>query len=299
MILSGFADEAAPDLAGQIRVTKKLGWNHIEARSVDGQNLNDLPEEKFLEVVRTLGKEGIQINCLGSTIANWGADLDSPFKESLAQVDTAVKRMKALAIPMIRIMSYKIYADAEGRALDQREAERFTRLRQICSRFLDAGLTPVHENCHTYGGMSLEHCQHLLDELPGLKLVFDTGNPPLTNDFSQAFPYPKQSSWAFYEHFREHIVHVHIKDSSYEKSTGKEVYTFPGEGQGEVVKIVHALKASGYDGAFSIEPHMAVVFHNESVQSDADSRFRNYEEYGLRFMKILHDAGYLESNGSN
>ncbi|OHD82100.1 MAG: hypothetical protein A3J97_09115 [Spirochaetes bacterium RIFOXYC1_FULL_54_7] len=299
MILSGFADEAATDLAGQIRVTRKLGWSHIEARSVDGQNLNDLPEDKFLEVARTLDEEGIQVNCLGSTIANWGADLDTPFNETLVQVDRAVKRMKVLGIPMIRIMSYKVYADAEGRALDQRAVERFDRLKQICGRFLDAGLTPVHENCHTYGGMSLEHCKRLLDELPGLKLVFDTGNPPLTNDFSRFFPYPKQSSWAFYERFRQHIVHVHIKDAYFEKTSGAEVYTFPGEGQGDVVKIVHALKASGYDGALSIEPHMAVVFHDKSVQSDADSRFRNYEEYGRRFMKILDGAGYKAKDGSN
>jgi sugar phosphate isomerase/epimerase len=292
MILSGFADEAASDLEGQIRITKMLGWTHIEARSVDGQNLNDLSEEKFLEVSKILKNEGIRINCLGSTIANWGADLSAPFSETLTQVDRAVKRMKALEIPMIRIMSYKVYANADGRALDQRVEERFDRLRQICSRFLDAGLTPVHENCHTYGGMSLENCQYLLDELPGLKLVFDTGNPPLTDDFSKSFPYPKQSSWAFYERFRQHIVHVHIKDAYYDKAGDKEIYTFPGEGQGDVIKIVHALKASGYDGAFSIEPHMAVVFHNESVHSDADSRFHNYEEYGQRFMKILAEAGY-------
>jgi sugar phosphate isomerase/epimerase len=299
VIISGFADEAAADLEGQIRVTKQLGWSHIEARSVDGQNLNDLPEDRFSEVAGKLEKEGIQVNCLGSTIANWGADLASPFEETLTQVDRAIKRMKILGIPMIRIMSYKVYADAEGRALDQRDAERFDRLRQICSRFLDAGLTPVHENCHTYGGMSLEHCQRLLDELPGLKLVFDTGNPPLTNDFSKPFPYPKQSSWAFYERFRQHIVHVHIKDSCFEKSSGAEIYTFPGEGQGEVVKIIQALKASFYDGAFSIEPHMEVVFHNDSVHSDADSRFRNYEEYGRRFMKILADAGYWIGNEGN
>jgi sugar phosphate isomerase/epimerase len=189
-------------------------------------------------------------------------------------------------------MSYKVYTDADGKALDQRAAERFDRLRQICSRFLDAGLVPVHENCHTFGGMSLDHCQQLLDAVPGLKLVFDTGNPPLTDDFSKPYPYPKQSSWAFYERFKQHVVHVHIKDSRYDESTGTEVYTYPGEGQGDVVRIVHALKSHGYAGAFSIEPHMAVVFHDDSVQSDAESRLRNYEEYGLRFMGILQDAGY-------
>jgi tripartite-type tricarboxylate transporter receptor subunit TctC len=164
--------EAAPDLEGQIRVTKKLGWIYIDARSVDGQNLNDLLEDKFAGVARKLEKEGVQVNCLGSTIANWGADLDTPFEETLAQVDRAIKGMKILGIPMIRIMSNKVYADGEGRALDQREGERFTRLRQICKRFLDVG------------------------------------NPPLTNDFTKPFPYPKQSSLAFYERFRQHIVHA-------------------------------------------------------------------------------------------
>jgi hypothetical protein len=40
MYLTGFADEAATDIDGQIRATKELGWEYIEARNIDGVNLS-------------------------------------------------------------------------------------------------------------------------------------------------------------------------------------------------------------------------------------------------------------------
>ena len=45
MFFSGFADEAAKDLAGQIAATKALGWSNIESRNIDGTNIHDLSEE--------------------------------------------------------------------------------------------------------------------------------------------------------------------------------------------------------------------------------------------------------------
>ena len=34
MYFTGFADEAASDIDGQIRATKELGWQFIESRSI-------------------------------------------------------------------------------------------------------------------------------------------------------------------------------------------------------------------------------------------------------------------------
>ncbi|MDR3200562.1 MAG: sugar phosphate isomerase/epimerase [Spirochaetales bacterium] len=286
MYLTGFADEAADALAGQIEATKALGWQNIEARSINGKNIHDISDEEFEDVYRELGESGVNVNCFGSTIANWGKSVDEPFDETLAAVDRAVRRMKRCASRLIRIMSYSILRDTDGRALaDQKEEERFRRLREITRRFTDEGITPVHENCLNYGGMSIAHTHRLLENVPGLKLVFDTGNPPLTPDFAKPFPYPMQDSWEFYYAVRPYIAYVHIKDSFLK--SGEEVYTYPGEGAGQVVKIVEDLLATGYDGGFSMEPHMSVVFHDASVQSSADARFQNYVEYGRRFMRIL------------
>ena len=44
MHLSGFADEAAEDVENQIKATKELGWNYIEARQMNRKNISDLSE---------------------------------------------------------------------------------------------------------------------------------------------------------------------------------------------------------------------------------------------------------------
>lgn len=295
MRLSGFADEAAEDVEGQIRATRMLGWPCIEARSINRVNIHDLPESDFDDVRRKLDEAGIRINCFGSTIANWSKSIEEPFSETLAVVERAIRRMRVLDVPFVRIMSYAILMDAAGRALpDQKKEERFRRLREICNRFLDVGITPVHENCMNFGGMSWEHSLEMLAAVPGLKLVFDTGNPGITPDFRQAFPYPNQDVMECYARLRGHIAHVHIKDGVRDPATGKEQYFFPDEGKCEVAAIVKELLRSGYDGDFSIEPHMAVVFHDAKVSSPEQMRFDNYLEYGQRFQRLL-DAALRES----
>lgn len=296
--LSGFADEAADDIAGQIEATRALGWSSIEARSVDGVNIHDLDEEAFKRCAEALEEAGVGVCCFGSTIANWGRRVDEDFSATLLTVDRAVARMKRLGVPLIRLMSYSVLFDAHGRALpDQREAERFARLREICSHFIEADITPVHENCLNYGGMSWEHTLRLLEEVPGLRLVYDTGNPGLSPDFRKAFPYPNQDSLETWERLKPFTSHIHIKDGRRDPATGEESYYFPGDGDCQVASILSDLMAAGYEGMLSIEPHMAVVFHDAKVHSTARTRFDNYVEYGRRTEALLRSLGCEVSSG--
>jgi hypothetical protein len=61
-----------------------------------------------------------------------------------------------------------------------------------------------------------------------------------------------------------------------------------------VGEIVKDLLDSGYDGGFSMEPHMEVVFHESGVQSQAEARLATYYEYGRRFMKLIAEAGHAD-----
>lgn len=285
MYLTGFADEAAPDIDGQIRATKELGWEYIEARNIGGANIHDISDEAFEEVVGKLQDAGVQINCFGSAIANWGKSVADPFDITLEEVKRAIPRMQRLGTKLIRIMSYAVLKDREPDA--QMEEERFRRLRILHGMFTDAGITPVHENCMNYGGMSWQHTLRLIEHVPGLKLVFDTGNPVSTDDRAKPQPYPKQSSWEFYTHAKEHIAYVHIKDATWDPETQAVTYTFPGEGDGDVRRIVKGLLESGYDGGISIEPHLSVVHHDQSVVSPEEQRFNDYVEYGRRMERII------------
>ena len=292
MYLTGFADEAADGLDGQIRALRELGWNRLEARSVDGINIHDLDDDRFETAARQLEQAGIEVNCFGSTIANWSKSVEEPFELTLETVDRAIRRMKRLGSSLVRIMSYAVILDAAGRAAsDQMEEERFRRLREIVRRFADQGIQPVHENCMNFGGMDAGRALRMLERVPGLRLVFDTGNAPLTPDFGAPYPYPMQSSWDYYRKVRDHVAYVHIKDSRWDPIRREEVYAFPGEGDGEVARIVADLLENGYDGGFSIEPHMSVVFHDQAVRSPERVRFETFVEYGRRFQAMLAALG--------
>ncbi len=290
MKLTGFADEASRDLDKQIAATRELGWSCISARMVGGSNLHELPEDEFNRVADRLDEAGIHIPEFGSLIGNWGKKITGDFDVTLAEIDRAIPRMQRLGSKIVRIMSYA----QEPWGEDLHEAERFRRLREIVSRFEAAGLTAAHENCMNWGGFSAEHTLCLIEEVPGLKLVFDTGNPVFQLDRSKPEPFPWQDAFAFWESVRDHVIHIHIKDCRYPETEGVEpVYTMPGEGEAKVAQILTDAKSRGYDGYIAIEPHVATVFHvKDQSQVDWQQCYDSYVEYGRKMEALLDSIGW-------
>ena len=290
MIFTGIGDEAANTISGQIQATRELGWKHLEPRGVEvpgfaKANFHDLPEEAFSIAVRQLSEAGISVYCFGSTIMNWSKKITDPFEITLAEVRRAIPRMKQTGARFVRIMSFKPGED-EFRI----PAEVFRRVRDVTNMFLDEGLQPVHENCMNYGGMSWQHALELLDKCPGLKWVFDTANPIFNPDRSRPKPWPRQDPWEFWEHVRDHSVHIHVKDATWNAAKNDADYNWPGEGEGRVQDILQDAIARGYDAAISIEPHMVVVFHDakSTGAGEADMR-KNFVEYGKRVEAMVGD----------
>ena len=291
MYLTGFADEAAKDLVTQIKATKEVGWTQISARGVNGANIHELPQEEFEKVADQLDEAGITIPEFGSLIGNWGKKIDSDFDVTLAEVDRAIPRMLRLGTRLIRVMSYA----QEPWGNDQNENERFRRLREIYSRFADAGLQAIHENCMNWGGFSPDHTLRLVEEVPGLKLVFDTANPIFQKDRSKEEPFPWQDPLEFYEKVKEHVVHVHIKDciNPPDGETEPAKYTLPGEGQAKVREILTALKKDDYNGGLAIEPHVATVFHAvDGAEPDWKQCYDSYIEYGHATNALLKELDW-------
>lgn len=288
MYLTGFADEAARDLETQIKATKEIGWSRISARGVNGANIHELPQAEFDAVADQLDAEGISIPEFGSLIGNWGKNISTDWDITLAEIERAIPRMQRLGTKMIRIMSYA----QEPWGQDQHEEERFKRLREIVSRFQEAGLEALHENCMNWGGFSAQHTLRLIEEVPGLKLIFDTANPVFQLDRSKPEPFPWQDPMEFFDLVKEHISHVHIKDCTNPPTgeTEPETYTLPGEGQGKVREILLALKDMGYTGGLAIEPHVATVFHaTDGAEPDWQQCYDSYVEYGLATNKLLEE----------
>lgn len=288
--LTGIGDEAGASIDAQIKATHELGWHSIEARNVQVDdfpkgNLHDIPDAAFERVVEKLGDAGVSVCCFGSTIGNWAKKIVDPFEISLAEADRAIPRMQRLGTKFIRIMSYAVREDEP----DQMEEERFRRLRELTRRFLDAGIQPVHENCMNYGGMGWPFALKLLEHVPGLQWVWDTGNPLFNPDRTKPQPWPRQDPWEFYLKVKPWIQHVHVKDAVWDEAKKDADYKYPGEGDGQVRRVLRDLLASGYEGGISIEPHLAVVFHDASVQSDAEAEYATYVEYGRRLTAMVQE----------
>ena len=297
MFLTGFADEAGKDFDIQIKATRELGWKHIETRAIGEKNLSTLTDAEFDEICGKLADADISFNCYGSTIANWAmsATSDEDFESCKKLLYAAIPRMHTLGIKMLRGMSF---ARVKNYTPDSPELEKFifSKLNTLVKICEDNGVIYGHENCMNYGGLSHSHTLKLLDNIksPAFTLIFDTGNPVFNYRRIGTAPYPLQSAWEFYKNVREFISHVHIKDGTalpQEDCTENPdcEYCFAGDGSGDVRAITKDLLKSGYDGGFSIEPHIAAVFHEKDSAANADKAYSSYIEYGRRFEKLLNE----------
>jgi sugar phosphate isomerase/epimerase len=287
MILTGIGDEAGNTIDAQIRAAKELGWHHLEMRGVEvpgfsKANFHEIPDKAFDLCVEKVNEAGLRVYCFGSTVMNWAKTVETPWDVTLGEVNRCIPRMQRLGTKFVRIMSFKPKDEEE-----KTPPVVFDRVREVTRMFLDAGVTPVHENCMNYGGMSWRHALELLDQVPGLKWVFDTANPVFNADRIQPKPWPKQDPWEFWTEVRDHVVHIHIKDATWNPAKNDADYNWPGEGQGRVRDILRDAFVRGYDAGISIEPHMVVVFHDASSKSNDDAMRANFVEYGRRLETLI------------
>lgn len=300
MILTGFADEAGASLEVQIRATRALGWRYIECRKVGSQLLGTMSDAEFAAVEAALAEAGVRINCYGSAIANWSCHprSEADFTRSRNELLTAIPRLHRLGVRLVRGMSFLAVSDEEP---DSPELEGliFRKVRELVSLCADAGLVYGHENCRNYGGLSHRHTLRLLEAVnpSHFTLIYDTGNPCFSYRHVGAKPYSLQSSWEFYAQVRDHISYVHIKDATAiprdDGAPPERVFTYPGEGCGDVRAIVVDLMRRGYRGGFSMEPHLAGFFRTPEMDEAAFAqvKFDTYVEYGRRFMRLLQECG--------
>jgi len=279
MFYSGISDEAGRPIETQIKAHRELGWKHLELRMVGEYNITQLPPDDFEHTCDQVAAAGMTVSCFGSAIANWARPITNDFNVDVEDLKRAIPRMHRLGAPYIRVMSYPNHPESP---LPEREwrKESIRRMRELAQIASDGGVVLVHENCSGWGGLSAENSNILLGEVdsPALKVVFDTGNPVTYG----------QDSWEYYQAVYKDIVYVHIKDAI-RKGT-EDHYVLCGDGQGYVREIVGDLLAKGYEGGFSIEPHLAAVIHTGERGGSEAQLYDSYLAYGQRLMEIVNEA---------
>lgn len=279
MFFSGISDEAGKSLETQIKAHRELGWTHMELRLIDGENITAIPDALFEHVCDKLAQANMTVSCFASAIANWSRPITCDPRIDVEDLARAIPRMRRFGTPFIRVMSYP---NDPKQPLPEPEwrAESIRRMKTLAKMAEDGGIILAHENCSGWGGLSAENSNILLGEVnsPALKVVYDTGNPVTYG----------QDPWEYYRAVSKDIVYVHIKDAR--KVNGEDVYTYCGEGDGKVRETIADLLANGYDGGFSIEPHLAAVIHTGQKADSEAHLYESYTEYGRRLMKIVEEV---------
>jgi len=295
MYFTGFADEVGQDLELQLKAINRIGWKWIELREFTEGSLGTIDDDTFVLVKEKLDEAGVGVNCYGSSIAN-GRKVNSPkedFEKSRKELLTAIPRMQILGTKQIRGFSFQpVEGDCDFGSDEEREIFRYlAELVKICE---DHGILYLHENCGAYGSFSYKHSLRMLDTInsDSLKLVYDTGNCLNHRDHTKDDPYAVQEPWEFYSNIREHIAYVHIKDGLRIASTKERrsfIRTYPGEGDGKLFEIVKDLISNGYDGGFSIEPHMHANPKPESMTPEERKQwdFDTFVTYGHKLELLI------------
>ncbi|SER13934.1 Sugar phosphate isomerase/epimerase [Lentzea xinjiangensis] len=255
-VLAGITDEAAHDLATQVRVLTALGWPAIELRTIDRLAVADLTDDRFAAAAAALADSGLRVVCLDSRIGNWARPITADFEQDLAELDVLARRARSVGARYLRIMSYP----NDGLSGAEWRAGVVTRIRVLARRAEAAGVTLLHENCSGWAGDSAARMLELLDEVasPALKLLFDTGNGVVHG----------YDGFDLLGDIVGHVEHVHVKDAD------AHGFTIPGEGAARVADCVKALRANGYRGAWSLEPHLALRPHEPGeLAGDAVTSF--------------------------
>lgn len=268
--LTGFADEISPDLDEQVATLAAEEMRHIEFRSAWKTNILDLSDAQVEQAKATLDAAGIGVSSIGSPIGKIAITDD--FAPHLERFDRALEVAKRLGAPYIRIFSFFI---PEGDDPATHRDEVLDRLRQIVARAEGHDVTLLHENEKEIYGDIPERCLDIVASIdsPTLRVAWDPAN------FVQCGVRPHTEG---YEALRPYIAYVHVKDA---KLAGGQVVP-AGEGDGEVRETVRALRDSGFDGFFSLEPHLAMA--------GTFSGFSGPELFRLavqRFKAILDEEG--------
>ena len=238
--LSGFADEIDPDLETQCATLNDLGITHVEFRSAWGTNVLDLTDEQIESAAAILADHGLSVSSIGSPLGK--INIEDDFDAHLVRADRALAVAQRLGAPFIRIFSFFLRPDQPPQ---RHRDEVLRRMAALAQRAEPTGLVLLHENEKDIYGDVPERVLDIVESVgsPALRLAWDPAN------FVQVGVTPFTEGYA---QLRPHTVYVQIKDALLD--TGEVVP--PGAGDGETVETVRALREDGFDGFFSLEPHL-------------------------------------------
>src|SRR6266851_229494 len=246
--LSAFADEISADLDEQVAVLLSENIHFLELRGAWNTNVLDCTDQQVATIKQVLHAHGIGVSSIGSPIGK--VPINSSFDDHLQRFERAITLSQIFQTPFIRIFSFYPPAEtAKGSSADPLEwrDEVLKRLHELTARARSANITLLHENEKDIYGDTIARCVDLLQNINDdhFQAILDPAN------FIQCgqVPYPDG-----YEALHPWLSYVHVKDALPDGSVVPA-----GEGVAHWPELLQRLREDGYDGFFSLEPHLSAA----------------------------------------
>lgn len=237
--ISGFSDEINSAIDVQFSVLNKLGIKYFEPRGVNGKNIADLTIEEAQDLKDKMQQYSIEASSIGSPIGK--IKITDDFEEHKEKLCHIIEIAKILGTKYIRVFSFFI----ENNEHEKYRDEVLYRMREMARIAEENDVILLHENEKDIYGDIASRCKEIFENVksPALKGVFDPAN--FVQCEEETFP-------KAFNMLKENIVYMHIKDALYKDNS----VTPAGYGDGKVPEIIAELKKNGYEGFYSLEPHL-------------------------------------------
>jgi sugar phosphate isomerase/epimerase len=166
-----------------------------------------------------------------------------PVEHELERLRRIISVAKGLEAGYIRIFSF---FRADGRSAEDIRDDVMVRLGALAALAEESGVVLLHENEKGIFGDTPERVLDIMTTVdsPALRIAWDNAN------FVQVGVKPYTEGYAM---LRPYLEYFQVKDAV--AATGEVVPA--GEGDGELDATIAALKADGFSGFASLEPHLA------------------------------------------
>lgn len=271
LTLSGFSDEIDQNFDKQLEVASACGVKAIEIRGVNGRGIQTYSPEEAAALKAKLDAKGMHVSSIGSPIGK--IKITDDFEPHFEVFKNVVALCKVFGARYIRMFSFFV----EPGTAEQHEDEVMARLQRLIDYAKEQDVVLLHENEKGIFGDIAPRCRKIMEKLScdHFKAVFDFAN----------FVQCGQDTLEAYEMMKPYISYVHIKDAL--KQNGQVVPA--GWGDGNVKAILEMLKASGYQGYLSLEPHLT-DFNGFRNLEDGKAAEEKWKMDGVMAYRVALDA---------
>lgn len=277
--LAAFADEASPQLDGQIAAMKRNGIEYLEIRGVNGQNISKISLEDAKIYAKQLEDAGIKVWSMGSPIGK--VKISSDLEGHKATLRHICELAKIFGTDKVRMFSFFEAYECEGKV--------FSELSAMVEIAAEYGVKLYHENEKAIYGDTLDRVLRIMDNVEGLKFIYDPAN----------FLEVGEDSAATLNALHSKTDYFHIKDVISETRT----LVPAGHGDGRIAELIARIDPAD-DKTLTIEPHLKVF---EGYAEIDDTEMKNKFSYATNdeafdaaaraLISLLEAQGYKKIDG--